>query len=523
MKKKILLGAISLLALVSCGGTTSEKKETEAPVVESDLDTTSQDSASDSVVEEDHLEEAVEALHSNIDVTSEISSSREYDNVWYAANYNTSLKYQVEAKYRLNGTQYVNSSVDIIGYDDDGNLEKTYQSYSGTYDINNLAVVNEYLDGKNTVQHQYDILPSTGGTHTVKDEMYFNFFEEVEVKDLTLNGDTEDGKKVYKYTGEAVEYVAEQYFGYATSGYMLLTLSGLTFESYQMVFEDYKGVYTSASSSDTFQGSSFTAKLALSGSIFSDDTNDLALKPVETKKIDALDTLFKKFDTNYTMQYLNSEFDYSTTDPQQGFNYLVDGEKMALDVFDMFSEEDTYQFGTLSYFDSVLRKDETKNKYYIETLALDEETYEYYWATNKATIESTGDSVSDDLLYFDLSSFQVSLKDLDSSLFTLSTVEGETDTYYLNENATKYFGKEIISSFIFNTPMAMGSGIFVPWFYYGSSWKVKIIDSNTIRFFGDFLASFGSASVSSSWSFVFTNGGTTDTSAFYSSDLPVFA
>lgn len=497
MKKQILLGLISLLSLVSCNNDTTT--------------TTTENTLTDEL---ETLSKAVESLKTDVDIKIQFNLGTEYKNPWYAAEYNANKTYEYNGSFRTyNKSNYINAKA-TLSLVENNITQSPFQTNTGCYNLQTQTVVNEYLNYKNIVQHKEDINMSTAGNHSAKDELYYNYFADININELTYDETlSNSAEKVYIYEGEALRDFAEDYASHRSKGIAYLTLQNDKFSKVVITYDNLETYFTNASSG---VGEYFTSSLSATGTFTYSTENNLALQPIQTNKISVLDTLFNKFRNNYTVKYINSEYD----DGKEAFRILYDDDKIAFDLYDMFSASETPLFGTLSWLDSVIRLDDEKSKYYIDNYAVDEDSGEFYWISNQELIEevATNKDVDESLLYFEEGYFNQDISSIDSSLFTY---DSETDMYNLSQDAVLYFGEVIYPKLINYVSFALYMVMFSSYMaYYGTSWKLKIIDENTFRIYGTFARSDknGSVSLNSSWSFIFTNPSTTDTTAFYTTE-----
>ena len=463
-------------------------------------------SSSENTFKQD-VKTALNLLKGDVNINTTFTLSREYENPWYAGENNVTRVFNFSSEFRFNDEKtYTFARVNH------GEVKMGSSTLidEGVYETNTGLLLDNYLSFDNKPQLEYNISSSTSNRVSAKNEIFYNYFQDIRFDELVVD---EQEDKVSFVSSALCAYSNTAVNFYSSNAKITFTLNEGKFTDFVIEYEPLESKYVSSSD---FNGEIFLHKLSATGKITYSNENTIALTSKETNKIEALDNVLKKFDKNFTINYLN----YSSNIGEQGLNVLYDNDKIVVDLMNVLS--DNGELGTLSWLDAVLCKDEEKGKYYIKNLSLNEDTGEYYWVTNQELVDSSSTyDVSEDLLYYDEGKFDLHLKDIDSSLFTLK--DGETNVYTLDSKACKYFGQAIVPLILNFTTIPMASiTIFVTAYTFaGIEWNVTIVDENTLRFDGKFQASFGAGAVGNSeWSFVFTNPGTTNTDVFYSDKLP---
>lgn len=489
MKKSVCF-AFTILCLASLAACNQEEKPNDAS---------------------EEMKSALSLLKGNVDFAMTFENSREYDNPWYAGLYNVKRTFQLNSKFRFfDDNTYTYAEVNY-GEVEEGK-ETEFLTAKGVYESQSGLVLNNYLTYDNKPELEFAINAANSNRVSAKGELFYNYFQDISFEDALKD---EKGNLLATFNAPSLCELSDEFFSfYSSSATINFTLEDGKFTKFTIEYEPFRSHIISTSD---FSGVEFTAKLSATGTITYAESNDLALKSKEGNKIAAIDNVLSKFDDNFTILYLNLSGDIG----DEGLRVLYDGDRIAADVMDIFS--DNGDLGTLSWLDAILCKDEAKNKYYVKNLSLDEETMTYSWKTNAEIVDGSATyDVAEDLLYYDAGAFDLGFKNIDSSLFTLQ--DEETQTYLLDTEATQYFGRAVVPLFLNYTAIPMSLTQFItPYTNSGVEWTLQIVDENTLRFNGKFSASFGlGAQSSSEWSFVFTNPGTTSVDAFYSDKLPEF-
>lgn len=479
MKKRCLLlsSLFSVSVLASCGGSVSET-----------------------------IVKAIESLKGDFKVETTIINSRNYLNPWYSEN-NTSKEFFVNQEFAFSADKtglHVKTDLSMK----DGELESAVQSETGYYDLASGLMMDEFLNYKNERELRLSMDVSSADTIHVSSTNFYNFFSELKAEDFKLS---EDGSKA-TYSGNLGSTLANYYIGFnseVTSAEF--GIENDRFTSFSFTFNDCEGQYISTN----FDSAKFTESCSISGSFSYDDLTLKDLEPVSTNKVSALDDALSAFkDKSFTIQSINPE--YVGEEDACMSQVIFDGDKIVADFVDIM----TFGLGNLSWLDGILVKDETNGKYFVNNLAMNEDTGEHYWASTKEVVESAGITPNDSAIYYEEGRFDLDFLNIDSSLFTLRA--DTTDTYDLDPKAAKYFGECIVPVFMDYTSI-LTSGMVASLEAYtslGESWYARILEDGSILFATYAKADFGGAASASEWGFVLCNPGTSDVSPFYTDQVP---
>lgn len=511
MKKIFLLSSLVLLGLVSCNGTSQDNCDEPEPCQ------ICQDCEVCETSEEKKLKSAVNKLKSNLTLDLDVTYKREFESPIYASFHNSSNNLCITCEYKdSSDNNYVESKVSVNEFY--GTVTTSIYEASGTYSKESQNLVDEYLTFDNKVAYKETIDYSTFTTNSSKDELLFNYLSELTYLDFTLDTEVTD-KTVYTCDASFLNNFTEYILLNSFKGTVSFTLVDDSFTEFSLNLEPTKSIFVSSE----YDGANVSLSLEGTGTL-TYETSLTSLSPVSEAKISELDTMLAKFNDGFKVIPVNSTYTNEEALESALIQFIYDGDKLIADSIDFMS---TYALGNLSWYDSVFKLNSETNKYYFDTYLMNEDDGTYYWTTTKEYIEeavkdpTSIQEVDDSLFNFDEGDLKLSLANIDSSLFTKE--EGSENTYVLNSVATKYFGETVVPLFYDYTATYMlfaslGLAYFEPLTSTATSWKVQIIDENTLRFFGEFETSLGDTSYTTSQSFIFTTLGDLDTSVFYESE-----
>lgn len=404
--KKVLLGLVALTSLVGLTGCGEIENEIDVEKANSVL----------------KVNEALEALKGDVDVSISFLNQRKYDNPFYAGMYNISRGFTYEGKFRK-ANEGKSVSFDVsIGEDDD---ESTIKNQKGLYNATNGLKEENYLSYKNEEVVKYALNDGTSDRIDEKEEGGFNFLSLIDIKNVVF--DEWLATSSFKNDAGVNSYAGKFFDFYSDESTITFKMEKGKFTSFTIEYAPFATRYTSSSD---MSGVPFTAYLSATGTIKYNSEGNNEIKPVATNKIEKLDNILKKFDKNFTVQYLNSEMDVG----KEALRIYYTEDRIVCDLMDIFSEN--ADLGTLSWLDSIFEKNAETGKFEFHNLGMNEETGEFKWTTNKEVVESSKEyEVPDELYEFEKGAFDLDLKNIDTSLFTLAEKEKESDNdvYVLNE------------------------------------------------------------------------------------------
>lgn len=499
MKNKILPVVALLLALTSC--------DTPNPSTPSTPSLNPSVSEQPSVVEPENnpVEEAVAKLKQDLKVVADLENSRTFINPWFSEN-NFKRTYRAQSQYVTKDEgKYTFTTAELkqktdTGYNDMGTVK-------GGYENDSKIEVEEVLNHRN--ERVVSRITNYSNSNFYKidaSSVLYNSFKDIHAGEFI---ETEQ-EGVYTYTGSALAYFAYGYLGYSQANTTAtFKLEEGKFTRFEANFEKEDSIYVSSTTTAHFRET-----LSLVGVLVYEGATYQELQPVETNKVTEIDNILEQYkNTSYTVQSINPDM-FSDGASIQAV-YDEDG-RIAIDGFDLFSEG---ELNTLSYLDARLEKEEGGDRYFLNNLALNEETYEYFWQSTEETIEAAGVTLIDEKsIWFEEDQFQLDFTNIDTSLLTLK--EGETKIYEVNPLAVKHFGEAIVPQILDYGAWGMMFQPVVAFTKDATSWTIEILDNNDLYFVCDATYSLNGAQINSGWGFILTGAGTSSCDAFYTDDLP---
>lgn len=507
MKKSFLSAATILaltVALVGCGPTSEPTDPTtsEPTASEPTSQPTTEPVPSDPF--EGLVEGAVAQLKSDLTVKSTVTVKRDFISPFYSDN-NFLRIFAVDSTYGVAYEgKFVVSETELF------TVTETEQTSSGkartVYDKATYVRYDEVVDHTNTPYLLKSVNASGNYEVVGAATLGYNHFKDIEVEDLTLS---EDGTQV-AYVGTAFSSYISNVFGPApvTTSANISIVDG-KFSSFEVTFETLRDMYISTQG----EGAEYYQTYTLEGEFFYDAVTFEEAAPVEGDKVAELDAVLSKFvDTSYVVQPINPDLKEDGASVQ----VIYSGDQIAIDMYDLFSDD--LAIGTLSWMDSKLVKNEETGKYYIENLALNEDTYEFEWLSTEEVVGSVTDKYIEDAISFDEGRFDLDFVNIDTSLFTLK--DEANKIYTLNPRAAKQFGKCVVPTITDYSAVLANTGMHMSQYATNAaSWTVQIVDETTLYFECTTLYDFGGAAARGSWGFIVTNPGF-DIAPFYSDELP---
>ena len=501
MKNKILPVVAVLLALTSCD--TPNPSTPSTPSVNPSVSEQPQPSVVQP--ETNPVEEAVANLKQDIRVVADLENSRLFLNPWFSDNnftrtYRATSQYVTtdEGKYTFttaelkqkSGTSYTDLGTVKGGYENDSKIE-----VEEVLNHRNERIVSRLTNYSNSNFYKID-----------SSSVLYNSFKDIQVSDFVETA--EEG--IYTYTGSALAYFAYGFIGYSQeTTTATFKIENGKFTRFEAEFEKEDSVYVSSSTTAHFRET-----LSLVGVLVYENIEHTPLQPVEGTRVSAIDSILAEYkDTSFAVQSINPDL-FSDGASLQAI-YDEDG-RIAIDGFDLFS---TGELNTLSYLDSRLEKEEGGDRYFLNNLALNEETYEYFWQSTEETLVAAGTTlIEDDAIWFEEDQFKLDFTNIDTSLLTLQ--EGSTTVYEVNPLAVKHFGECIVPQILDYGAWAMMFQPVVAFTKDATSWTIEILDNNDLYFVCDATYSLNGAQINTSWGFILTGAGTSSCDAFYTDDLP---
>ena len=455
------------------------------------------------------LDTALASLKSDFIASLSVKNGRNYLNPWYTTNNGVKSLF-VDQEFRSTD-EGKNVHAGLTLSEQKGGIKVPLSTQKIIYEADTGLVSEEHLNHKNEriVRRMLDA-SSTNFIH-VSDTDFYNHYQNLRAEDFLQ--DTEDASK-FTYSGSLASDIAKDMFGfYGKVTSATFTLTDSKFTAFEFAYEDCEGTWVGTD----FAGADFVESLAISGTFAYDNLTLTDLAPHSGSKVAAIDNVLAKYkdQSKFAVQPVNPEL----IEDGAGIQVIYDEDKIAIDFYDIFSMG---ELNTLSWLDGKFVEDAETGKYYINNLALNEETYEFFWQTSKETVEAADQTVSDGAVLFEKDAFKLDFANIDSSLFTLR--EGSEDTYDLNPAAAKYFGECIVPTITDYSATMMGTYMHLDVMTYtGSSWSVRILDDSSLFFEYHGSLDFNGSTTNNSWGFILTGAGTADASPFYVDTVPVLA
>lgn len=455
--------------------------------------------------------DAVKGLEGDFKTELKVTAGRTFLNPWYSgSNFSNTVDVQQEFKLSQDKT-YMHSKV--FASRDELGTPIELLNYQGEYDVKSGLLVEESLNHRNEPIVTKIINPSNSDYTHVNATPLANMYADLSLTDFSV--DKNDSSKV-KYDGDLAETLAQFFAGfYGDLADATFTIENNKFTGFTFEYEPVESSWANTS----FEGADFIETLTITGTFAYDNFTLEDIKPVAGTKVAAIDTALAAYKNTdkFTVKTINpTSFEDRNEVGVIGEQIVYDGDRIAIDLFDIFSEG---ELNTLSYFDGKFVQDEETGKYYIDNLALNEDTYEFFWMSSKEVVESEADTVNDRAVFFEKDAFKLDFTNIDSSLFTLR--EGTTDTYDLNPAAAKTFGKCIIPTINDYSAAMMMTGMHLDILSEtGSEWFVKVLENNELYFEVKASLDFNGSVSNYSWGFILGDAGTASCDAFYADELP---
>ena len=522
-KRNLLLSFILLGTLGSCASNNIEPPNLnnnecpECPKCEEETPTQEELNEAALKVKRGKLEKALAKFNSDFISTLEATNTRRFENPFNVSN-------NVSITYKVNNSFDFMAESELVRFKTEGSIVRPNEApiaiptEEGLFNKTTNNQVFEYLNYKNELEYRDYLDESNASPITMKGALGRNIFTELNVSSFELT--LEDGP--INVSSDWLEDYIYEIIGYSAGIESLTaTLENETLTRFDFTYKDYSNHY----SSTQFTGDSFTE--SLSGFItleYKEVTID-GKKPVGGEPIEALENVLAKFranSTNYTVQYGPAEDFYT-------YQVLKDGDKIALDVGDIFTEE--MDLGTLTWLDARLEKRED-GTYEVNNVVMDEETGELGWLTNEEIIDQalnydeSGSRLPEDKLtplpleklHIPSNYYDLDFASIDTRI--LSTTETE-NIFAISGDSAKYFGECLTTSFFDDSGFGIATNTMLRQLgWTGVTWKLKVVDENTIAFEGECVLDLGGSSGKQTIFGKITNPGTTDVSTLYG-ELPL--
>ena len=448
---------------------------------------------------------AIEALQGDLKITVDVTAKRDFINPFYSNNNferTTRVSYSFDSGYN---DEFIISETTLYSlvadkYQPSQTVRVVYNKDTNVVHDELLSYKNEvFLAPQSNANGVYNVVGSAS--------LGYNYALDFTTENCTLS---DDGTYV-TYEGKAFTNLIASTFGAApVMEEAIINIEDGKFTSFTVNFATQKDMYISTSG----EGATYYQTYTLNGGFSYGDIEIAEKTPSTGEKVAAIDNVLAQYvDKSYTVQPINPDL----KEDGAGVQVIYNGDQIAIDVMDYFSEE--LELGTLSWLDSKFVKDAEGDKYHIENLALDEETYEFKWLSTEEVVGSVTDKYIEESVSFTKDQFKLDFTSIDSSLFTLK--EGSENVYEIKEDAAKYFGECIVPTICDYSSVLADTGMHLSQYTNSAdSWTVEIVDDTTLYFECSAIYDFGGALARGSWGFYLCNPGTSDTAPFYSADLP---
>lgn len=459
------------------------------------------------------INNALAKFNSDFTATFVMNNSRKYLNPFNVLN-NVTVSYKVTNSYDfIKDTELVRfqNSSSILRENED---PITVPTEEGLFNKHTNTQVFEYLDYKNTLQYK-DILDESNSAPLTMDGLLANnIFENLEASAFDL---TSEGNEI-EVNGSFIESYISSVVGYSGGIKSLkATLLDGAITKLDFVYDDYHNRY----SNQNFGGDRFVESLSGSVEFTYKDVTISGKQPVGKTPVESIEKVLNKFKenpTNYTIQY-GSSADMMT------HQILRNGDKIALDVFDLMGEAN---LGTLSWLDARVEKNED-GTYHVNNVVMDEKTGETSWLTNEQIIDQSlnfdknGQRLPENQctplpledLNFDISRFDLDFRNIDTSLLT----DDGTGNYVISGDSAKYFGESLIHRLCDESGFGISLMLSTQFTWCGTKWSMKALDENSIAFTGEAFLDLNGATSKSSIYGVIKDAGTTNVDPLYG-ELP---